>query len=183
MNALPGDQGPQSSNTIKIRGMYKKRPLTILIDGRSIHSFTNVVVAKDTKVSVERPSSLSVTVASRQISINYSKYPQFTSEMHDRPLTTNLRVLQLGGYDLILGVDWMKGFTPIVFDFDKYKLSLGKGLHKVDFLIIKDKASLRMIIFAKSQKLMKTKVQFLVKLMVIHDRRMVNKIMLLLLNL
>ena len=34
----------------------------------------------------------------------------------------NLRVLELGGYDIVLGVDWMKNVSPLTFDFKKLEV-------------------------------------------------------------
>lgn len=36
----------------------------------------------------------------------------------------NLRLPPLGGFDVILGVDWMKAHNPILFDFQQYTLTL-----------------------------------------------------------
>ena len=38
----------------------------------------------------------------------------------------NLRLLKLGGYDLVLGVDWMKNVSPINFDFNKMEVTFEK---------------------------------------------------------
>lgn len=133
--------------------MYKRRPLTVLVDCGSTDSFIDSAVAKKMKASMETVSLLSVIVANGQRSISNPKCPQFTWEMHGKPLTTELRVLQLGSCDLILGVVWIKGFNLIVFDFDDYKLSLIKGLKKVNLLGIKEEASLRMITLSKLWKL------------------------------
>lgn len=35
-----------------------------------------------------------------------------------------MRVLNLGGWDIILGVDWMYQFSPISFDFKELRISL-----------------------------------------------------------
>lgn len=35
----------------------------------------------------------------------------------------NLRILEMGIYDVILGVDWMKTYNTILFDFEAYTIS------------------------------------------------------------
>ena len=37
-----------------------------------------------------------------------------------------MRLLQLGGCDVVLEVDWMKGVSPISFDFNKMELAFEK---------------------------------------------------------
>ena len=44
----------------------------------------------------------------------------------------NLKVMELGGWDIILGMDWMTHFSPITFDFQQLRLSLhneGNEIH------------------------------------------------------
>lgn len=56
----------QAYNTIKIKGCVGKKPLTILIDSRSIYSFLDSGTDTRTKVAVSRAIPLAVIVANRQ---------------------------------------------------------------------------------------------------------------------
>lgn len=50
----------------------------------------------------------------------------FKWEMQGEGFEADLRLLQLGGYDMVLGVDWMKGVSPISFDFNRMEVSFDK---------------------------------------------------------
>lgn len=38
----------------------------------------------------------------------------------------NLRLLKLGKCDMVIGVDWLRVYSPILFDFMKMKISFKK---------------------------------------------------------
>lgn len=62
------------------------------------------------------------------------------------------RVLELGDYDVILGVDWMRTYTPVNFDFAENKLVVCKE-GKVELVGIKEKMALRMMSLKSINKL------------------------------
>ena len=43
----------------------------------------------------------------------------------------DLRLLKLGGCDVVLGVDWMKQVSPISFDFNRMEVTFEKGGKKM----------------------------------------------------
>lgn len=42
--------------------------------------------------------------------------------MQGHKFTVDVQVLKLGGYDMVLGVDWLTGISPVTFDFLKLTL-------------------------------------------------------------
>ena len=42
--------------------------------------------------------------------------------MQGAEFVANLRVLELGGCDIVLGVDWMRKASPLTFDFKKLEV-------------------------------------------------------------
>jgi hypothetical protein len=44
----------------------------------------------------------------------------------------DLRVIELGAYDIVLGVDWIKSLEPISLDFNTLTLSFKKGEENVN---------------------------------------------------
>ena len=41
--------------------------------------------------------------------------------MQGNEFKVDLRILELGGCDIVLGVDWMRMVSPLTFDFNKLK--------------------------------------------------------------
>ncbi|KAL4348724.1 hypothetical protein GQ457_17G014770 [Hibiscus cannabinus] len=60
-----------------------------------------------------------------------AKSNQLAWRMQGEPFTHDFRVLNLGGSDMVLGVDWLKKFSPVVLDFNEMTLSFDQGDRKV----------------------------------------------------
>ena len=54
----------------------------------------------------------------------------FVWEMQEEKFEIDLRLLQLGACDVVLGVDWMKGVSPISFDFNRIEVSFENGVEE-----------------------------------------------------
>jgi len=48
-------------------------------------------------------------------------------EIQRQEFITDLRLLKLGECDIVLGVDWMRIFNPIIFDFNKLEVTFEEG--------------------------------------------------------
>lgn len=57
--------------------------------------------------------------------------PQMKWEMQGYEFAHDVFVLPLEPYDLIIGVDWMKGYSPMTFDFKKLNLTFDNQGEKV----------------------------------------------------
>ena len=58
--------------------------------------------------------------------------PKVVWEINQHKFCYDLKVMDLSGWDIILGVDWMTQFSPITFDFHKLTISLqnqGEAVH------------------------------------------------------
>lgn len=51
--------------------------------------------------------------------------------MGGRKFSADLNVIPLGGYDIILGVKWMKTVSPVTFDFFDQKISINWNKEKL----------------------------------------------------
>ncbi|XP_026459437.1 uncharacterized protein LOC113360105 [Papaver somniferum] len=111
--------GNVSHNTIRIEGASKKQPLTILIDSGSTHSFLDPAAAARCGGNLVPTASLLVAVANGNKMVSDAKCPSFKWQMQGHQFQFEMRLLTLGGCDMVLGVDWMKGMSPMVFDFNK----------------------------------------------------------------
>ncbi|XP_026447251.1 uncharacterized protein LOC113347788 [Papaver somniferum] len=116
--------GNVSHNTIRIEGASKKHPLTILIDSGSTHSFLDPAAAARCGGNLVPTASLLVAVANGNKMVSDAKCPSFHWLMQGHQFQFDVRLLTLGGCDMVLGVDWMKGMSPTVFDFNKLTIEL-----------------------------------------------------------
>lgn len=65
--------------------------------------------------------------------------------MQNTRFNFTLRILDLGDYDMILGVDWMQKHGPITFDFADHRLLICKEGKQVELKGMKEEMALKMI--------------------------------------
>ena len=139
LNALADNY---AHNTIRIRGSYQSRDLIILIDSGSTHSFLDSSIAGELQLPIENSLVLAVTVANGSIILYDSYTAGFTWFMQNYEFIADLRILKLGRCDMVLGVDWLRKFSPILFDFIKMKLTFKKEGRMLELRGIIETASL-----------------------------------------
>lgn len=98
----------------------------VLIDSGSTHSFLNKGTTKRLRCELTGTHPLFVTVANDNKVMCRFACEGFCWEMHGESFEADLRLLKLGGCDIVLGVNWMKGVSPISFDFNKMEITFKK---------------------------------------------------------
>lgn len=91
--------------------------MLVLLDGGNSHSFLDEGASKWIKNQVVSSKPLTVMVANGQKISTHLKCSDVTWTMQGYKFTYNFRIMSLEVYDMILGVDWMKQFGPMIFDF------------------------------------------------------------------
>ncbi|XP_027157202.1 uncharacterized protein LOC113758631 [Coffea eugenioides] len=107
--SLHSVSGQLSSSTIKMLGYYGDQEVSILLDG-----------------AVKNHKPFKVRIADGKELVCEQWIPGMKWMMQGHHFTHNVYVLDLEPYDLILGVDWMKCYSPMTFDFQKLSLSFEK---------------------------------------------------------
>ena len=97
--------------------------MTILLDGSSTHCFVKPTIAKTQSKSIKSHKLFRVRIANGK-ELAYNQWiPAMKWSMQGYQFLYNVYVLDLEPYDLILGVDWMKSYSPMTFDFKELTLS------------------------------------------------------------
>lgn len=123
--------GGVAHNTIKVAGMVGKQKLTILIDSGATHNFIDPNTVKRLGFQEECSTPLTVTVADGYRLLSGTICSNLGWNMQGHKLNGNLRVLPLGGYDIVLGVEWLKKHSPITFDYMKREVIITNGKKKL----------------------------------------------------
>lgn len=105
--------GHAVNNTIRVIGMVKGKPLSILIDSGSTNNFLDTQVAQKLKFSLEDVKPVAVTVADGFKVYNHKRCKDFKWEMQGHEYETEMKILPLGGIDAVLGVQWLKHISPL----------------------------------------------------------------------
>lgn len=138
-------KGMVNNKIIKVEGQAKGGSLMILIDSGSTHNFLDEGTARRLNCKLAGTLPLSVTVANGQKVLSRSSCNGFCWEMQGEEFETDLRLLQLGSCDVVLGVDWMKGVSPISFDFNKMEVSFEKEGRRMTLSGDKEAGTCKMI--------------------------------------
>lgn len=123
--------GHLTSITIKLIRCYDQRPISILLDGGSTHCFFNPKVVHSNLGKVERHHPFRVKVADKKELLCDTWIPRMQWEMQGCKFEHNVHLLDIEPYDMISGVDWMREFSPMIFDFKELKLSFNKRGQRV----------------------------------------------------
>lgn len=116
-----------SASTIKILGYARKVPLMILIDSGSTHSFVSSQVIKILKLPIQPCyAKLKVTVANGQVMYTDSYCPNFKWQMQEESFQGDIRLMKVGSFDMVLGMDWVDSFAPVVINTRPHSLSFFK---------------------------------------------------------
>lgn len=115
---------PIQRKTITLWGTIKGETVSVLVDTGSSHSFIHPAVVDKLGLNAEDTSPLVATVANGNTLVSHSHCKAVKWQLQQYTFRFYLRVINLGGWDVILGVDWMHQFSPISFDFKKLKIFL-----------------------------------------------------------
>nr|XP_027071642.1 uncharacterized protein LOC113696426 [Coffea arabica] len=121
LNAL---SGAIKRKSILLMGNLGGFPVKILVDTGSSDSFIHHRVVNLLQLPYHSISPFTVTLADGTDITNGVISPNVSWVIQDYRFQFDLKIMELGGWDIILGVDWMCQFSPITFDFHSLSIAL-----------------------------------------------------------
>nr|XP_027122333.1 uncharacterized protein LOC113739303 [Coffea arabica] len=118
--------GTMVQNTIKVQGDWLGSKVSILVDGGSSHSFIKASVAFQHPELIRKIKPFKVKVANGESLLCNKRIPQLQWVMQGHKFSHDFYILDIEPYDMIIGVDWMKAYSPLTFDFKKLQLVFDK---------------------------------------------------------
>ncbi|MFS7916261.1 putative aspartic peptidase domain superfamily, DNA/RNA polymerase superfamily [Helianthus anomalus] len=107
----------QAFSTMKVLGTIGNIQLRILIDSGSTHNFLSERLARKLKCHLKSIDKMTVGVANGT-EINCTNYcPNFQWYMQNLWFTTDVLVIPLDNYDMVLGVQWLLTLGSIIWNF------------------------------------------------------------------
>lgn len=94
-----------------------KKEFSVLIDGGSTHSFLDENTTSKLKCELVETAQMKVVVANGNHLISRHECSGFEWSMEGMVFQTIVRTIPMGGYDLVLGVDWLGSLGPVTFDY------------------------------------------------------------------
>lgn len=101
---------------VRLLGLIDDHEVLILVDSGSSHSFISDAVAEKFADRISKMAPVAIKVADGGIlsCLGYIQGCKWTTQRH--AFTTDLRVLPLGCYDMVIGMDWLKSCGPMLVD-------------------------------------------------------------------
>lgn len=116
--------GTDGSMAMLIQGSVAGKKVLILIDSGSTSSFITKSLAVDLPGIQSLDVSVSVKVAGGGRLTCSQFIPQRAWTTQQQEFRTDLKILQLGTYDMILGYDWLTHFSPMNVDWARKKMRI-----------------------------------------------------------
>jgi hypothetical protein len=103
--------GAVSSKTLCLSGEIHGQPISILVDSGSSHTFLSKQLAHSFDGIQNLSPVLQVQVANGAVLQCNSHIPQATWSVQGYHFTSDLKLLELSSFDMILGLDWLSSFS------------------------------------------------------------------------
>ncbi|KAJ3684341.1 hypothetical protein LUZ61_013505 [Rhynchospora tenuis] len=121
---LPSDT--TKFRTLKFKGELDQLPIQILIDTGSTHSFINPSLIDSHIHCVSQTTPLLVRIANGEAMSTNTKCDKVQFSLQNHELSGEVRLLNIQGYDMILGMDWLSLHGPMTIDWDQGRVLLHK---------------------------------------------------------
>nr|GMD87068.1 uncharacterized protein LOC109178468 [Ipomoea batatas] len=116
-----------NGNTMRVNLLLNNRPITALIDSGSAHNFLDSVTAKRLGLIIRSCPFLQVVVANgeRVTGLGICEDVQLQKDSNSFPV--NLFVISLVGFEIVLGVHWLRTLGAILWDFTALTMTFMYG--------------------------------------------------------
>jgi hypothetical protein len=112
------------ANTMKLHVRIKGKTLVALVDTGSTHTFIKEgLLPQQLGLEVTPREGLTVKVANSERVTSGGVCRAAEMDIGSEHFNTNFYVLPLDGFDVVLGVQWLRTLGPILWDFDDLKMT------------------------------------------------------------
>lgn len=130
LHALTGIQ-PRSSRTMQVMVLINGAHLSSLLDSCSTHNFVDSAVATRVGLPLTPQSRLHVAVANGDQVSSPGCCRDLCITIDGEPFSLDCYSLNLGSFDMLLGVQWLGSLGLILWDFSKHTIAFVHNGHRV----------------------------------------------------
>ena len=123
--------GSAAPCTMQFKGSLLGYDIIILADSGSSHSFLNSCLATSLPNLRPLPKSMTLRVADGGSILCSAEVSSAEWSVRGYTFHSTLRILQLGSYDMIIGMDWLEAFSPMRVDWQHKWMSIPYGQRHV----------------------------------------------------
>jgi predicted aspartyl protease len=117
--------------TLQFDGFIQGKHVTILIDSGSTHSFLDSQFAQSLSGVQQMSSFVSVKVANGSSVTCSSHIPCAEWTIQGYSFHSTLKLIPIGTYDMIVGMDWLQAFSPMKVHWTQKWIQIPYGPHQV----------------------------------------------------
>jgi hypothetical protein len=114
LNALTRFSTPQ---TLKLIGYIKHRKVIILVDSGNTHNFIHHRIAQETHCYIHAVNNFQIMIANGSSMKCGGHCENVHLQIGDYHLKSHMFAIDMGGCDIVLGVEWLRTLGPILMDF------------------------------------------------------------------
>lgn len=111
--SLHAFSGTYNLRTIRVTGWLEGKPLTILVDNRSTYNFIQESVVQKLGIPVEPLDAFCVFIGSGEFLVCREVCRQVSLTLQNMVLIEDLFVLDMGGANVVLGIQWLEKLGPV----------------------------------------------------------------------
>jgi hypothetical protein len=130
LNSLIGFFTPQ---ILKLIGYIKHWKVMILVDCGSTHNFIHHHIAQEIHYYIHAINNFQIMIANGGSMKCGGRYENVHLQIGDYHLKSNMFVVDMGGCDIVLGVDQLKTLGPILMDFKELTMKFDQEGHQYKF--------------------------------------------------
>ncbi|XP_011097623.1 uncharacterized protein LOC105176501 [Sesamum indicum] len=135
--------GGINSNTLRVNRRVNGKEIHILIDSGSTHCLVDEKVAQVIECKLEPTTPTKVRVADGGKILSKFFCPTFCWEVQGHEFSHPAGVLKLGGYDCILGCDWLSAHNHVELDFHLLQVTITQAGKKITLKALTEEANLK----------------------------------------
>lgn len=147
MHALCGTPSSATAFTLKVQ--MGNQSAIALVDSGSVASFINVKFAIKANRKISSVDAVQVAAANGTNMISESACLSCPYTIQGHHFTSDFRLLEVKGYDIILGADWIFTHSPVGLDLKTREFSITKNGEKIITFVDEDKPAKHLLIGTK----------------------------------
>jgi hypothetical protein len=114
LNSLTGFSAPQ---TLKLIGYIKNRKVIILIDSGITHNFIHRRISQETHCYIHAVNNFQIMISNGGSMKCGGRCENVCLQIGKYNLKSHMFSIDMGGCDIVLGVEWLCTLGPILMDF------------------------------------------------------------------
>jgi hypothetical protein len=130
LNALTGFFSPQ---TLKLIGYIKHQKVIILVDSGITHNFIHRFISQETHCYIHAVNNFQIMIANGGSMKCGGCCENVCLQVGDYHLKYHMFSIDMGGCDIMLGVDWLRTLGPILMDFKDLTMQFDQEGHQYKF--------------------------------------------------